>query len=244
MEKDFEKFMSQLAETNATLDFYSDFKKIRKNVNDIAISLNMLNFLLGKEDLRSAVEALWERDKTVFNVLDILIATRRKDKKKFIDTDGQIKVISSLFTSVDGVLKFFEDTGLADPYALSVVESCAAAFDRVGLPEGRYHLAHATLYLATAPKSNSSLAFFDALSAVEKEDAEVPNHLKDGNRDAEGFGHGSGYMYPHAYKDHWVPQQYLPDTLSGRVFYNPSDQGYEKTIKEEVLSRRELQIAA
>lgn len=137
-----------------------------------------------------------------------------------------------------------EDTGLADPYALSVVESCAAAFDRVGLPEGRYHLAHATLYLATAPKSNSSLAFFDALSAVEKEDAEVPNHLKDGNRDAEGFGHGSGYMYPHAYKDHWVPQQYLPDTLSGRVFYNPSDQGYEKTIKEEVLSRRELQIAA
>ena len=78
-----------------------------------------------------------------------------------------------------------EDTGLADPYALSVVESCAAAFDRVGLPEGRYHLAHATLYLATAPKSNSSLAFFDALSAVEKEDAEVPNHLKDGNRDAE-----------------------------------------------------------
>ena len=60
MEKDFEKFMSQLAETNATLDFYSDFKKIRKNVNDIAISLNMLNFLLGKEDLRSAVEALKE----------------------------------------------------------------------------------------------------------------------------------------------------------------------------------------
>lgn len=116
MEKDFEKFMSQLAETNATLDFYSDFKKIRKNVNDIAISLNMLNFLLGKEDLRSAVEALWERDKTVFNVLDILIATRRKDKKKFIDTDGQIKVISSLFTSVDGVLKFFEDTGLAEVF--------------------------------------------------------------------------------------------------------------------------------
>ena len=83
MEKDFEKFMSQLAETNATLDFYSDFKKIRKNVNDIAISLNMLNFLLGKEDLRSAVEALWERDKTVFNVLDILIATRRKEVHRY-----------------------------------------------------------------------------------------------------------------------------------------------------------------
>lgn len=116
MENDFEKFVSQLAETNATLDFYSDFKKIRKNVNNIAISLNMLNFLLGKENLRSAVEALWERDKTVFNVLDILIATRRKDKKKFIDTDGQIKVISSLFTSVDGVMKFFEETGLSEVF--------------------------------------------------------------------------------------------------------------------------------
>ena len=137
-----------------------------------------------------------------------------------------------------------EDTGLADPLAVSVVESCAAAFDRVGLPEGRYHLAHAALYLATAPKSNSSLAFFDALAAVERENAEVPNHLKDGNRDAKGFDHGAGYLYPHAYTDHWVAQQYLPDALNGRVFYNPSTQGYENSIRQEVLARREAQIAA
>ncbi len=137
-----------------------------------------------------------------------------------------------------------EDTGLADPYALGVVESCAAAFDRVGLPEGRYHLAHAALYLATAPKSNSSMAFFDALASVEQEDADVPNHLRDASRDAEGFGHGAGYLYPHAYRDHWVAQQYLPDQLVGRVFYTPSDQGYEKKIRDDVLSRRELQIAA
>ena len=137
-----------------------------------------------------------------------------------------------------------EDTGLADPNAISVVNSCAQAFDRVGMPEGRYFLAHATLYLSTAPKSNSSMAFFDALSSVEKEDAEVPNHLRDNNRDAEGFGHGAGYLYPHAYKDHWVAQQYLPDTLMGRVFYTPSTQGYEGTIRDEVLSKRELQIAS
>lgn len=137
-----------------------------------------------------------------------------------------------------------EDTGLAEPNAITIVNSCAAAFDRVGLPEGRYFLAHAALYLATAPKSNSSMAFFDALSSVEKEDAEVPNHLKDNSRDAEGFGHGSGYLYPHAYKDHWVAQQYLPDALMGRVFYTPSTQGYEGKIRDEVLSRRELQIAA
>lgn len=117
MDKDFNKFMSQLAETNATLDFYTDFNKIRKNVNDIAISLNMLNFLLGKEDLRGAVQALWERDKSAFDVLDILIATRRKDKKKFIDAfDGKIKLVSSLFSSLDGIMKFLEETGLAEVF--------------------------------------------------------------------------------------------------------------------------------
>ncbi|MCQ2591793.1 MAG: AAA family ATPase [Treponema sp.] len=137
-----------------------------------------------------------------------------------------------------------EDTGLADPNAISVVNSCAEAFDRVGMPEGRYFLAHATLYLSTAPKSNSSMAFFDALESVEKEDAEVPTHLRDANRDAESFGHGAGYLYPHAYRDHWVAQQYLPDTLMGRVFYTPSTQGYEGKIRDDVLSRRELQIAS
>ncbi len=137
-----------------------------------------------------------------------------------------------------------EDTGLADPNAITVVNSCAAAFDRVGMPEGNYFLAHAALYLATAPKSNSSMAFFDAISAVEKEECEVPNHLRDANRDAEGFGHGSGYLYPHAYRDHWVAQQYLPDSIRGRVFYTPTTQGYEGTIRSEVLSRREVQIAS
>ena len=137
-----------------------------------------------------------------------------------------------------------EDTGLADPNAITIVESCANAFDRVGMPEGRYFLAHAALYLSTAPKSNSSMAFFDAIASVEKEDSEVPNHLRDSSRDAEGFGHGAGYLYPHAYKDHWIAQQYLPDELLGRFFYNPTTQGYEKKIRNEVLSHRELQIAA
>jgi len=138
-----------------------------------------------------------------------------------------------------------EDIGLADPAALGVVESAAAAFDRVGLPEGRFHLAQAALYLATAPKSNTTLAIFDALGAVEKEFAkEVPNHLKDAGRDKEGFGHGDGYMYPHAYKDHWVAQQYLPTGLQGRVFYEPTDQGFEAGIKERITRHRELQLAS
>ena len=136
-----------------------------------------------------------------------------------------------------------EDVGLADPLALSVVISCAEAFDRIGFPEGNFPLAHACLYLATAPKSNSALAFFDALKEVDKEDAEVPNHLRDASRDAQSFGHGAGYIYPHAYRDHWAAQQYLPSILQGRTFYIPSIVGYEGKIREEVLRKREIQAA-
>jgi putative ATPase len=136
-----------------------------------------------------------------------------------------------------------EDVGLADPNAISVVASSAAAFDRVGLPEGRFHLTLAALYLASAPKSNSTLAFYDALQAIEEErDSEVPNHLKDGARDKKGFGHGEGYLYPHAYQNHWVAQQYLPTALQGKVFYNPTEMGYEGQIREEVMQRREAQL--
>jgi putative ATPase len=136
-----------------------------------------------------------------------------------------------------------EDVGLADPQALPVVIACAQAFDRIGFPEGNFPLAQACLYLATAPKSNTAMAFFDALKEVEKEDAEVPSHLRDPSRDAEGFGHGEGYVYPHAYRDHWAAQQYLPAGLKGRTFYVPSIIGYEGKIREEVLKKRELQAA-
>ena len=138
-----------------------------------------------------------------------------------------------------------EDVGMADPNAVVVVTGCAAAFDRVGMPEGRYPLAQATLYLATAPKSNSVMAFFDALAAVKDErEGDVPNAMRDATRDKKGFGHGAGYLYPHAYRDHWVAQQYLPSSLQGQVFYQPSDQGYEAKIQTQVARRREAQLAA
>ncbi|MBR6310779.1 MAG: type II restriction endonuclease [Paludibacteraceae bacterium] len=108
----FNLFMSQLRETNATLDFYCDFPKIARNVADIEISLNTLNYLIGKENLREAVEALWNRDPRVFEVMDILIATRKKDDKKYIDNDGSMHSVHSLFGSVNGVMKFIEGTGL------------------------------------------------------------------------------------------------------------------------------------
>ncbi|WP_372365276.1 AAA family ATPase [Candidatus Uabimicrobium sp. HlEnr_7] len=138
-----------------------------------------------------------------------------------------------------------EDVGMADPSAVNIIMSCAQAFDYIGMPEGRFPLSQAAIYLATAKKCNSTLGFFDALKAVENEqEGKVPNHLKDPSRDAEGFGHGTGYMYPHSYRDHWVAQQYLPSSLQGRIFYEPSDQGYEQQIHNDVLRRREAQLAA
>jgi putative ATPase len=138
-----------------------------------------------------------------------------------------------------------EDVGMADPNAVTVVNSCWQTFERVGMPEGRFPLALAALYLSTCPKSNSAFAFFDALTAVEKErEPDVPNHLKDASRDKEGFGHGEGYLYPHAYRDHWVAQQYLPESLQGKVFYQPGDQGYERQIRDQVARNREEQLAA
>lgn len=128
-----------------------------------------------------------------------------------------------------------EDIGLADPRAIQVATSCAQAFDFVGLPEGRFHLAECCLYLATAPKSNTTYSFFDAIGFVGREQTgEVPNPLKDGSRDAKGLGHGEGYLYPHAYRNHYVPQQYLPDSMQGTYFYTPSDVGYERTIQERM----------
>lgn len=136
-----------------------------------------------------------------------------------------------------------EDIGMADPAALSVVLSCAESFERIGFPEGNYPLTHACIYLATAPKSNSAMAFFDAMKEIEKEDAEIPNHLRDSSRDKESFGHGEGYVYPHAYREHWTAQQYLPMPLQGKIFYTPSEIGYEGKIRNSIIKKKEIQTS-
>ena len=138
-----------------------------------------------------------------------------------------------------------EDIGLADPQAMVVVEACAAAFDRIGLPEGLYPLAHAALYLAGTEKSNSSLGFFDAVKTVRQaRRQEVPSHLRDANRDGAAFGDGVGYRYPHAYAEHWVAQQYLPGSLQGQVFWQPGHLGWEGERRERLQQRRAAQLAA
>lgn len=137
-----------------------------------------------------------------------------------------------------------EDIGLAASEVLTQVVSASQAFDYVGMPEGRFHLTQACLILCNAPKSNSTMGVFDALKSVlHEENDDVPNHLKDNSRDGEDLGHGKGYKYPHAFEDHWVEQQYLPDGLKGRVFYHPSNQGNEKHVVELLEKRRQATFA-
>lgn len=138
-----------------------------------------------------------------------------------------------------------EDIGLADPNGLVVVNAAAQAFDYIGLPEGIFPIVNAVLYLATAPKSNTTTSYFKAFKLIEDEGkVTVPTHLKDGNRDAYALGHGKGYKYPHNAPGHYLPQQYLPNEVLGTYFYTPSDQGYEQEIGARLEMWREAQRKA
>jgi putative ATPase len=138
-----------------------------------------------------------------------------------------------------------EDIGLADPLGLVVAASAMQAFTFIGLPEGVYPIVEATLYLATAPKSNSATSYFKAFERIEQEGVgNVPDHLKDANRDAAALHHGEGYVYPHMEPGHWTPQQYLPTELLGTYFYKPSEEGYEAGAKSRLERWREAQRKA
>lgn len=115
-EEQFNQFMSQLSETNATLNFWTDFDKIRKNVASVEIKLNTLNYLIGKEDLRSAITKLWNNDKRVFDVLLILVACRKRDKKKVVNDKAEFVLLESYLYTLDGVIEFIEGTGLAQVF--------------------------------------------------------------------------------------------------------------------------------
>ncbi|MDI7247848.1 MAG: AAA family ATPase [Bacillota bacterium] len=141
------------------------------------------------------------------------------------------------------VIQAAEDVGCADPHALLVACAAAWAVRFVGWPEAKLPLAEAAIYVATAPKSNSAyLAIAKAMEDVEKErSGEVPAHLRDASyKGAARLGHGAGYKYPHDFPGHFVPQQYLPDILAGRVYYEPSSNGYEKQIANRLTRWRSV----
>ncbi len=130
-----------------------------------------------------------------------------------------------------------EDVGNADPQALTVAVSASLAAERIGLPEAQIILSQAASYVACAPKSNAAcMAIQNAMENVKTtRTMPVPVHLQDRHyKGAAKLGHGDGYKYAHDYPKHYVNQQYLPDGMEGTIFYEPSDNGYEKQIKEHM----------
>ena len=135
-----------------------------------------------------------------------------------------------------------EDVGTADPMALVVAVSASQAVERIGMPEAQIILSEAVAYVASAPKSNAAYgAVSKAMGMVEHtKTAPIPTHLQDAHYKSAGkLGHGDGYKYAHSYPHHYVKQQYLPDGLTNEVFYEPSDNGKEKEIREWLAFLRE-----
>jgi putative ATPase len=130
-----------------------------------------------------------------------------------------------------------EDVGMADPQALQVAISAMEAFHFIGLPEGNLALAQAAVYLATAPKSNALYSAFQGVQkdVREKENMPVPLHIRNAPTSLmRDLGYGKGYKYPHDYSGHFVEEEYLPENLKGRIYYSPSDQGFEREIKKRL----------
>lgn len=138
-----------------------------------------------------------------------------------------------------------EDVGNADPQALQVAVAAAQAVERIGMPESQIILAEATNYVACAPKSNASYLSIDAAMhmVASGQTPPIPVHLQDSHYKSAGkLGHGIGYQYAHDFKNHYVAQQYLPDALAGARFYEPTDMGYEKQIRDHLEKiRREAE---
>ena len=150
---------------------------------------------------------------------------------KMIDGGEDIKFIARRI-----VICASEDVGNEDPQALILANAAAQSDQFVGLPEARIILAQAVIYIASAPKSNSAyLAIDSALEDVKNFPGEVPTHLKDTHyKGAKFFGHGKNYKYPHDFENHFVRQQYLPDTKISARYYQPSEQGFELQIKNRL----------
>lgn len=121
--EEFEIFMSQLKETNQTLDFFCDFGKIESNVDQIALSLNTLNYLLGKDDMEQSVKQIWNRDRQAFEILGILIAVRDQGSKKVLNNIGQTILLKDYFNSPDKILEFLKETGLEDVFKNRLVKN-------------------------------------------------------------------------------------------------------------------------
>jgi len=236
-----------------------DYLSDRAN-GDARAALNALEMavMVGKEEnekitisLKEAAEAMQKRlisyDRQGDNHYDMASALIKSIRGS--DPDAALYWMARmlnggedpLFIARRLIISASEDIGNADPMALTLAVAAANAVQMIGLPEGRIPLAQTITYLSCSPKSNASyLAVNKAIQFVEDEyNNPVPNHLKDRSyKGAQRLGHGNGYRYPHDYPDHYIDQDYLPATLAGTIFYQPTEQGMEKKIGEYLSSHR------
>lgn len=232
------------------LDFLADVANGDARAALTAIELGILTTPRGEDGrihitLDVASECIQKRvvryDKTGDNHYDTISAFIKSMRGS--DPDAAVYYLARMLYAGEDI-KFIarrimicasEDVGNADPNALMVAVSAAQAVERVGMPEAQIILSQAVTYVASAPKSNAANeAIGRAMEAVRSaQTAPVPVHLQDSHyKGAKKLGHGDGYKYAHLYPNHYVKQQYLPDGLTEAKFYEPTEQGYEKQIKD------------
>lgn len=198
-------------------------------------------------DLQTAQDCIQKRvlryDKTGDNHYDTISAFIKSMRGS--DPDAAVYYLARMLYAGEDI-KFIarrimvcaaEDVSLADPHALEVATAASLAIERLGMPEARIVLSEAAIYVATAPKSNSAICAIDAaLEDVSKRKTpSIPAHLQDAHYKSAGkLGHGEGYLYSHAFPNHYVDQQYLPDELVGHRFYEPGDLGYEQKVRSHM----------
>lgn len=234
--------------TEEALEFLSDMSEgdARSALN--AVELGVMTTEPGAEgkiviDIAVAQECIQRRvvkyDKSGDNHYDTISAFIKSMRGS--DPDAAVYYLARMLHAGESVtfiarrimICASEDVGNADPQAIQVAVSCAQAVERIGMPEAQIILAQAVTYVASAPKSNAAVnAISDAMQAVQGEPHDaVPIHLRDAHYGGAGkLGH-VGYLYAHDYPNHYVRQQYLPDNMVGRKFYEPSENGYEKNIR-------------
>ncbi len=195
-------------------------------------------------DLETASECIQKRvvryDKTGDQHYDTISAFIKSMRGS--DPDAAIYYLAKMlyagedirFISRRIMISAAEDVGMADPQALVVASAAAQAVERIGMPEAQIILAEAVAYVACAPKSNASyMALNEAMESVRQKKTTVPPHLQDAHyKGAAKLGHGLGYKYAHDYPNHYVDQQYLPAELEGERFYHPTENGYERQVRE------------
>ena len=225
-------------------------KILERAVSDCERGMGSYHAVL-HEDAKSFLADIAGGDaRAALNALELGILTTQKseDGKIHIDLETASQCIQKRVVRYDMLyagedIKFIarrimicaaEDVGNADPQALQVAVAAAQAVERLGMPEAQIPLAQAVTYVASAPKSNAAyMAIAEAMEAVKNTKTTVPVHLQDSHyKGAAKMGHGAGYKYAHDYPNHYVEQQYMPSELKGRVFYNPTENGYEQNIRD------------